>query len=61
MAVDIVWGIYWVLAWFFFVIVALQNIEEFSFADIFYSIGGSLLATAITFGIGSQILSHFIS
>lgn len=61
MDINIVWGIYWTMAWFFAISSFCQSLEEWSIGDVVVTLLSSALTTAVMFGIGARILQHFIS
>lgn len=57
---NLVWGIYWVLAWFFAVFVGLYSVEERSLSDLLFILLSGVVTSGVVFGIGSLILGRFI-
>jgi hypothetical protein len=57
---NMMWGIYWTVAWFFAVSSFFNTLEEWSIGDVVVTLLSSALTTAVMFGIGARILHHFI-
>lgn len=57
---NLVWGIYWTLAWFFAVFVTVQSIQEPTLSDISWASLTGLFWSVVVFGVGYFILSRFI-
>ena len=57
---NLLWGIYWLIAWFFAVFVGCHSIERKSLSDVTVSMIAGIVVSAIVFGVGSIILHSFI-
>ena len=57
---NLVWGIYWVLGWFFAIYVGLNSMEERTFTDLLFSLLSGLVTSGVVFGIGFLILHRYI-
>lgn len=57
---NLVWGIYWVLAWFFAVGTGASLNTEKSLSDASISLLTGVILSGVIFGVGAGILNHFI-
>lgn len=57
---NLLWGIYWLIAWFFAVFIGFASIERKSLSDVTISMIAGIIVSAVVFGIGSAILHSFI-
>lgn len=57
---NLLWGIYWLIAWFFAVFVGAASIERKTVSDLTVSMIAGIVVSAVVFGIGSLILHSFI-
>ena len=57
---NLLWGIYWLIAWFFAVFIGCQSIEKKSLSDFTISMIAGIVVSAVVFGVGSAILNSFI-
>jgi hypothetical protein len=57
---SLVWGIFWVLSWFYTVNGFRQLSEEPTFSDISFSVLGAIVGSAFYFVPAAWILSKFI-
>ena len=57
---NLLWGIYWLIAWFFAVFIGFASIERRTMSDLIMSLVSGVIVSAVVFGIGSAILHSFI-
>lgn len=57
---NLLWGIYWLIAWFFAVFIGFASIERRTLSDLIMSMVSGVIVSAVVFGIGSAILHSFI-
>lgn len=57
---NMMWGIYWTVAWFFAVSTFFNTIEEWSIGNMFMAFLTACVTTAVMFGVGAKILNYFI-
>lgn len=57
---NLLWGIYWLIAWFFAVFIGFASIERRTLTDLIMSLLSGVIVSAVVFGIGSAILRSFI-
>lgn len=58
---NLVWGLYWTIAWFVAVVIGSGLVEERRLYDVTLSLISGLIISGFIFGVGSLILSRFIS
>lgn len=57
---NMMWGIYWLIAWFFAVFAFFDALDEWSIGDVIMAILTACVSTAVMFGVGAKILHYFI-